>query len=184
MSSRAWLVIGVGLAFGIVGFLIGKGQQSAPPPAPPPPPPPPVATSCVGNSVLTYDAVAKTLTVDQKPYRVERPAVDAAQSGVCWSLAVVNATSAVEFEKLKLNLRPPPGQHGRPVVLGDPDFQGGKKVVWVRFDDEPVWTEIVDGNETYQGIRYSYDIEAKVKGVADPIAVDPDMIIRKSPPGS
>jgi hypothetical protein len=180
MSSRIWLAIGVGLVFGVIGFLIGKGQQPAPPPAPPPPPPPPVvATSCVGNAVLTYDAAAKSISLDQKPYRVDWPANDAAQSGACWSLKVVNAAQPVEFEKLKIKLSPPAGRNGRPVVVGDPDFQGGKKVVWVRFDDEPVWTDIVDGNETYQGIRYPFDIEAKVKGVAEPIAVDPDMILRK-----
>jgi hypothetical protein len=176
MNSRIWLAIGAGLVFGVIGYLIGKGQQPAPPP--PPPPPPPAAVSCVGNAVLTYDAAAKTLTVDQ-PYRVVRPAMDAPSKAACWSLRVVNSDTEVEFEKLKINLRVPGGRNGKPVVVGDPDFRGGAKVVWVRFDDEPVWTDVNEGGQTHREVRFPYDIEAKVKNVADPIAVDPDMILRK-----
>jgi hypothetical protein len=177
MNGRIWLAIGVGLVFGVIGYLIGKGQQPAPPPAPPPPPPPPVATSCVGNAELKYDAATKKITIDQKPYLVERPALDAGQAGACWSLKVVNAAQPVEFEKLKIKLKVPGGRNGRPVVVGDPDFQGGKKVVWVRFDDEPLWTDIVEGNETYRGVKVEYDVEARVKDVGD-VSVDPYMIIR------
>ncbi|MGH7857144.1 MAG: hypothetical protein ACREQY_07390 [Candidatus Binatia bacterium] len=178
MNSRLWLAIGFGLILGVVGYLIGKSQVPSVPP--PPPPPPPVAASCVGNAVLTYDAVAKKLTVDQKPYRVVRPAMDATSKAACWSLRVINSETEVEFEKLKINLRVPLGRNGKPVVVGDPDFRGGAKVVWVRFDDEPVWSDVNEGGQTHREVKFPYDIEAKVKNVADPITVDPDMILRKS----
>lgn len=182
MKSGLWLAVLLALGFGILGYLVGRSRPSAPPPAPPPPGPP-AAASCVAYANLIYDAQAKRLTIDQKPFRVVRPAHDAAGSAACWNLVIQNATAAVEFETLKIKLDVPAGRTGRPVVVGDTEFRGSAKAVSVRFEDEPLWGDVADDGPRYRGVKVRYEVEAKLKDDPTSIAVDPYMIIREGGTG-
>lgn len=178
MESRAWLaVIVAALAFGALGYYYGKSDLPEEPyaaektvtavPAGPP--------TCMVDARLTYDPDTdpSQLTLDRKPIEVVYPETSASNWAICWTLEIRSGDPR-PFDQLKLDLTPMPGQNGRPVLWGDPNFKG-RQGVWLRFDDEPIWPAGPDPEVTIP-----YAVIAKLKGSTADLEVDPDVVIRKS----
>lgn len=173
MSSRIVAVF-LAVALGAVGYWIGvrKGGEAR------------AAPACASTATVEYDPQTQRITVfgnatEPKVLVVDFDRLAGGEPDVCFDFRVADG-SEPKFRKLRIDTTPPNGSGGGPVLVGDANFQGGKKRrAALRYaGSTPIWTKVPLGGHQVDGVRWAFRVEAELQDGTE-IPFDPDLVIIK-----
>jgi hypothetical protein len=173
MRSKVVAVL-LAVALGAVGYWIGarKGGGAL------------AAPSCASTATLEYDPQARRITVfgntvEPKVLAVDFGRLTGGEPDVCFDIRTADG-SEPKFRKLRIDTTPPNGIGGGPVLVGDANFQGGKKRrAALRYaGSTPIWTKVPLGGQQVDGVRWAFRVEAELLDGSE-IPYDPDLVIIK-----